>query len=205
MVDTEKLSALMDDEYQDAELIDAIAQDSDAMDVWKHYHLIGDVLRGDLPQHSNWDIAGQVALALENEPVYQGAKSPGFGVDNAGLEAQPKPHQAQSGLPLWLRSFGQVGIAACVSLVVIVGVRQYTDQEIDHGLQSPIPVLQTVPFAGSVEPVSLTRDSMQTRNQEAELQEQHYRINALLQDYELQLRLNAVMPETHVATESINE
>ena len=205
MVDTEKLSALMDDEYQDAELIDAITQDSDAMNVWKHYHLIGDVLRGDLPQHSNWDIAGQVALALEEEPVYQKAALASSTVHNAGLEAQPKPHQAQSSLPLWLRSLGQVGIAACVSLVVIVGVRQYADQNVNTNLQDPIPVLQTVPFSGSVEPVSLTRDSLQKKNQEAELQEQHYRINALLQDYELQLRLNAVMPETHVATEFISE
>ena len=89
-------------------------------------------------------------------------------------------------------------MAACVSLAVIVGVQQYNggdDSVVDSPADSQLPVLQTIPFSGTAEPVSLTRDSVRTNNHnapsEAQVMEQRRRINAMLQDYELQLRLNA--------------
>ncbi|MBY3673918.1 MULTISPECIES: sigma-E factor negative regulatory protein [Vibrio] len=193
MADKEKLSALMDGEMIDNELILGLAQDQDARDTWKNYHLIGDVLRGDAPIHKEWNIAESVALALENEPAHNPLKV--IDLQQARLEAQPKPQQAKRQLPAWLSQFGQVGIAACVSLAVVFGVQQYAGQS--SGVENELPVLQTIPFAGSAEPVSLTRDSVEKHAPDSSMQEQRRRVNALLQDYELQLRLNSENTASH--------
>ncbi|MFC3022522.1 RseA family anti-sigma factor [Vibrio zhugei] len=191
MADKEKLSALMDGEMIDKSLIQELEADRDALDTWKHYHLIGDVLRGDAPETVEWNIAESVALALENEPAhnaYHNSQS-----DVVPLEAQPKPVKARRQLPTWLSQLGQVGVAACVSLVVILGVQQYgsEDQAASASQNDQIPVLQTIPLSGTAEPVSLTRNSIHRQGSEDNMQVQRRRVNALLQDYELQLRLNS--------------
>lgn len=196
MADKDKISALMDGELVDKALLQELAHNQDDQDTWHHYHLIGDVLRGEAPQQ-DWDIAGQVASALEHEPVHlplsHGKQEHG---EIAGMEAQPRPQEARRKLPGWLSQFGQVAVAACVSLMVIFGVQQYHG----HGQTaseptSQLPVLQTIPFAGSAEPVSLTRDSVKHALSEANRQEQQKRVHAMLRDYELQLRINSNAPE----------
>lgn len=196
MADKEKLSALMDGEMIDNELILGLAQDQEARETWKNYHLIGDVLRGDAPMQKEWNIAESVALALENEPAHNPLNSSHKVIElqQARLEAQPKPQQAKRQLPAWMTQFGQVGIAACVSLAVIFGVQQYGGQS---STDNELPVLQTIPLAGSAEPVSLTRDSVEKHNPDSTMQEQRRRVNALLQDYELQLRLNSENALSH--------
>ncbi|MGL5653480.1 MAG: anti sigma-E factor RseA C-terminal domain-containing protein, partial [Vibrio sp.] len=69
-----------------------------------------------------------------------------------------------------------------------------------------LPVLQTIPLAGSAEPVSLTRDSVEKHAPDSTMQEQRRRVNALLQDYELQLRLNSENAVSHQhSVESVAE
>lgn len=191
MADKEKLSALMDGELVDKALIAELESDQTGLDAWKNYHLIGDVLRGDAPQQPEWNIAESVALALENEPAHnQFSPSKVTDISEARIESQPTPHQAKRNLPAWISQFGQVGIAACVSLAVILGVQQFGGEVTSETDQ--LPVLQTIPFSGSVEPVSLTRDSVeQSPRNDVNVQEQRRRINAMLQDYELQLKLNS--------------
>ena len=76
-------------------------------------------------------------------------------------------------------------------MVVILGVQNYPGNEPSAAKVDTLPVLQTVPFAGSVEPVSLTRSSLQEQHNSVNLQEQHRRVNSMLRDFELQLRLNS--------------
>lgn len=187
--DNEKLSALVDGEVIDKGLLSALSIDKESSDAWTNYHLIGDVMRGDAPVSKEWNIAGSVALALESEPVHQLHSSANV-VEL--MESQPKPAQARRSLPTWMTQFGQIALTACVSLAVIVGVQQYNGVDGSGSGIEQLPVLNTVPFAGSVEPVSLTRDSIRHSSQnETQLMEQRRRVNAMLQDYELQLRLNA--------------
>ncbi|WP_114766105.1 sigma-E factor negative regulatory protein [Vibrio rhodolitus] len=191
MADKEKLSALMDGELVDKAFIAELENDQQGLDAWKNYHLIGDVLRGEAPAKPEWNLAESVALALENEPAHTPYNTDKVtNIDDARIEEQPKPRSAVLHLPNWLTQFGQVGIAACVSLAVILGVQQYGENpsaEVDQ-----LPVLQTVPFAGSAEPVSLTRESVEpAAKSDLNVQEQRRRINAMLQDYELQLRLHS--------------
>ncbi len=182
MADKEKLSALMDGESVDQGLLAELAHDAEGQKSWQNYHLIGDVMRGENPVNAEWDIAGKVALALEDEPAHHITPIP-------AVEAQPTPREARRAMPSWLAQFGQVAMAACVSLAVILGVQQYGGVEGDPA-QAELPVLQTIPFAGSAEPVSLTANN-QSSSSEAQLMEQRRRVNALLQDYNLQLRLNS--------------
>jgi sigma-E factor negative regulatory protein RseA len=72
-------------------------------------------------------------------------------------------------------------------------VQQYGGSDPAAPQADQLPVLQTIPFAGSAEPVSLTRASVEEQQNlnASSIQEQRRRINAMLQDYELQLRLNS--------------
>ncbi|OAJ92244.1 RseA family anti-sigma factor [Vibrio bivalvicida] len=189
MADKEKLSALMDGELVDKSLITELEKDQDSLQTWQSYHLIGDVMRGEAPEQPEWNIAESVALALESEPAHSKVTQL---EEHRLVESQPTPSQARRQLPAWLTQFGQVAMAACVSLAVILGVQQYGGTDAATAPETEtLPVLQTIPFSGSAEPVSLTRSSVEQPANEVNIQEQRRRINAMLQDYELQLRLNS--------------
>ncbi|CCO49206.1 Sigma-E factor negative regulatory protein [Vibrio nigripulchritudo SOn1] len=196
MADKEQLSALMDGESVDQALISELEHDAEGLKSWQNYHLIGDVMRGEAPERTDWDIANSVALALENEPAHSPVHVSEQVVTPA-VESQPTPDVARVSMPGWLNQFGQVAMAACVSLVVILGVQQYNGENGAQS-QSELPVLQTIPVIGSAEPVSLARESATPSSNEAQLMEQRKRVNALLQDYNMQLRFNSAEMEEAV-------
>ncbi|EOD80554.1 anti-sigma E factor [Grimontia sp. AD028] len=189
MAEKENLSALFDGDEIDQAMIDALENDQSAQQTWKSFAVTRDVMRGETPNPS-WDIASNVAMALEAEPAHGAHSAPNVVPIQ---EAQPTPAAAKKGMPSWLQQLTQVGMAAAVSLAVIVGVQQYNGgEQLDPVLAaSQPPVLQTIPLAGSAEPVSLSRETLQGNPTEAQLMEQRRRVNAMFQDYELQLRLNA--------------
>ncbi|MCE1736726.1 anti-sigma-E factor RseA, partial [Enterobacter hormaechei] len=88
----EKLSALMDGEALDSEVVHLVSEDAVMQKQWERYHLVRDVLRGDVGDVLHLDIASQVALALEKEPVHINPA--------AVLESQPKP-ETWANLPFW--------------------------------------------------------------------------------------------------------
>lgn len=202
MAEKENLSAFFDGEIHDGRhlnesLIDKLGKDSSLQDEWKSFALIRDVMQSESASCQRWDIANNVALALENEPCHGIVQAEIEPVANVATDnvvtlqsAQPTPQQQRRYIPSWLQQLSQVGMAAGVALAVIVGVQQYN--ETDFPLAGPQPpVLQTIPLSGSAEPVSFSRKAMQSHPSEAKVMEQRRRINALFQDYELQLRLDA--------------
>ncbi|MTD28494.1 anti-sigma-E factor RseA [Erwinia sorbitola] len=185
----EQLSALMDGETLDNELMSALSKDVVLQKNWESYHLIRDTLRGDVPQLLDFDISARVMAAIDNEP----AKN----ITRLIPEAQPLPEQAAA-MPFWAKlrpwaaQITQVGLAACVSLAVIVGVQQYNKPSESQSPDSP--VFNTLPMMGQASPVSLgvPADNANTQlNANQQVQDQRRRVNALLQDYELQRRLHA--------------
>ena len=66
----EQLSALVDDEltHESSPVIDSLLQDNEAKETWIRYHLIGDSLRGHLPEHIG-DISTHVSQAIALEPT----------------------------------------------------------------------------------------------------------------------------------------
>lgn len=184
----EQLSALMDGESLDSEVLDALSNDKALQQSWESYHLIRDTLRGDTADVIHFDISARVMAAIENEPVHR--TSPLI------PESQPAPQQWQN-MPFWqkLRPWAsqltQIGVAACVSLAVIIGVQQYNTPN-EATAQPEAPVFNTLPMMGQASPVSLGVPSEATANNgQQQVQEQRRRINAMLQDYELQRRLHA--------------
>lgn len=88
----EKLSALMDGETLDNELLDELSHSPEMQQTWESYHLIRDTLRGDTSEVLHFDISARVMAAIENEPVHQ--------TTPLIPEAQPAPHQWQK-MPFW--------------------------------------------------------------------------------------------------------
>ncbi|MDF7680180.1 anti-sigma-E factor RseA [Enterobacteriaceae bacterium ESL0689] len=181
----EKLSALMDGEMLDNELLNELSNSSEMQRTWESYHLIRDSLRGETAEVIHFDISARVMAAIENESVPFVA------------ESQPSPHQWRQ-MPFWQKvrpwmdSLLQVGVAACVSLAVIVGVQQYYHPQSESSTPSETPVFNTMPIIGQASPVSLgvPADIATGNGHQARIQEQRRHINAMLQDYELQRRLH---------------
>ncbi|WP_455425432.1 anti-sigma-E factor RseA [Dryocola sp. LX212] len=184
----EQLSALMDGETLDSELLGTLSKDASLQQSWESYHLIRDTMRGDTSELLHFDISAKVMAAIENEPARQ--------VTPIISEQQPLPQQWQK-MPFWQKvrpwasQLTQMGVAACVSLAVIVGVQHYNGQS-DNAAQPETPVFNTLPMMGRASPVSLgvPSDSTASTGQQ-QVQEQRRRINAMLQDYELQRRLHS--------------
>lgn len=184
----EQLSALMDGESVDNQLLAELSQDASLQKNWESYHLIRDTLRGDVPQQLNFDISARVMAAIEQEPAQR--------ITHLIVEEQPKPAEAAA-MPFWGRvrpwaaQITQVGLAACVSLAVIVGVQQYNKPAVQQSADTP--AFNTLPIMGQASPVSLgvPTDNAISGSANQQVQDQRRRVNALLQDYELQRRLHA--------------
>ncbi|MBL0578483.1 transcriptional regulator [Aeromonas caviae] len=187
MANKEQLSALMDGDLSEIEVLNELGTDPALQDTWSRYHLIGDAMRGDLPVNLQLDLSDSIMLALEDEPAILALKP--------AQPAAPQVQPAGKVIP-FVRRFGQqVGqyaIAASVAAAVIFGVQQYQGKD---GVPTS-PVLNTIPVGGSAAPVSVhyPQDGSRTgvRQQglsEQQMQEQRERINAFLRDHQLQQRL----------------
>lgn len=192
MANKEQISALMDGDLSDAEVLNELEMDSDLQDTWGRYHLIGDAMRGDLPVNLQLDLSDSIMAALEDEPTILAPKP----VETAPvLQPAVAPVKTDANVvPLFRRvgqQLGQYAIAASVAAAVIFGVQQYQGQD---GVPAN-PVLNTIPIGGSAAPVSVhypQQDGARVRQQgltEQQMQEQRERINAFLRDHQLQQRL----------------
>ena len=68
----EKLSALVDGEMLQEEfdsLVDGLKRDKAGQMCWRHYHLISDALKNNLPDKLPVDFVNRISLALESEPL----------------------------------------------------------------------------------------------------------------------------------------
>ncbi|RRA93646.1 RseA family anti-sigma factor [Aeromonas veronii] len=192
MANKEQISALMDGDLSDAEVLNELEMDSDLQDTWGRYHLIGDAMRGDLPVNLQLDLSDSIMAALEDEPTILAPKP----VETAPvLQPAVAPVKTDANVvPLFRRvgqQLGQYAIAASVAAAVIFGVQQYQGPD---GVPAN-PVLNTIPIGGSAAPVSVhypQQDGARARQQgltEQQMQEQRERINAFLRDHQLQQRL----------------
>lgn len=193
MMEKNRLSAFFDGEKHHTEVeneqsIGSFSDDQDTLQAWQSYVLTREVMRAETDAVLNWDIAANVAKALEAEPAHSKETSQDANVVSM-QQPQPQPAEARKTLPAWFQQFAQVGTAAVVCVAVILGVQQYNTGADMQASSSQPPVLHTIPLSGEAAPVSLTRDAV--KPSEAQLNQQRQRVNELLQDFELQRRLNA--------------
>ena len=73
----EQLSALVDDEliHETSSAISTLLEDNEAKETWARYHLIGDSMRGHLPERIE-DIADNVSQAIALQPTILAPQTP---------------------------------------------------------------------------------------------------------------------------------
>ena len=183
----ENLSALVDGEHitsssSNSHILDAVRNDVDLQLKWKSYHLIRDGLRQELPVNIHFDIADKVAQALEAEPAILAPKKTWRDIPLA-IKIVPFAKQG-----------GQMAIAASVAVVMIIGVQQLNQANVNQPFNAapPIPGIQ-----GGLSPVSFD----QVRNvPDSDGVEQRRRINAYMTDHKQQLRFKTMQISSDEST-----
>lgn len=190
----EWVSAAVDGET-DAQTMAELVADTHSHNKWHNYHMIGDAMRGELPQNIVLDLSASIAAAIELEPAIVAPQVTASEVDapvttQVAVNAGTVINAGNSRVVPLFKQFGQYAIAATVAMFAIVGVQNYNQTADDAA--SPSPVLVTRPLVGSASPVSLQTGAVQ-QNQgytNDQMNEQRRRINTYIQDHMLQQRLN---------------
>lgn len=176
----ENLSSLIDNEDIDAALLDQLSKDESLSSSWQHYHLIGDVMRGETTDKIDLDLSQAISAAIADEPALIMPK-----------ESANDSSFFQRAIQPWLKTGGQFAIAASVTFMVITGVQNTAS---DSPIDSVEPALNVMPLAGVASPVSLSLESpgqaqaKQTLTDEEKVK-QIRRINAFVLDHQLQKRI----------------
>ncbi len=67
---TDRLSALMDGELHDSDKgLEQLAIDPEMQDLWRRYHLVRDVMKGQISDFPAFDVSAAVSQSLKDEPV----------------------------------------------------------------------------------------------------------------------------------------
>ncbi|PJG84918.1 sigma-E factor negative regulatory protein [Conservatibacter flavescens] len=176
----ELLSAYIDGENVDNKLTDALCKDEDLQRSWANLHVIRTVMR------------------QESQDIFLGAdftaKMENLIAAEVGYENQPTMEEAEKSpfmqkLRSWLMPVTQVAVAAGVCLVAVIGVQSFNNTEQGLTADSDKPVLQTLPFTNNVQAVSYNAPTKDVVTNE-EVEQKNKRIEAMLQDYELQRRMH---------------
>ncbi|MGL4516439.1 MAG: sigma-E factor negative regulatory protein [Shewanella sp.] len=195
----EWVSAAVDGET-DAQTMAELVADTHSHDKWHNYHMIGDAMRGELPQTLVLDLSASIAAAIEREPAIVAPQLASNTTAKLTAEAErvavanEQRGAERNNVVSLFKQFGQYAIAATVALFAVVGVQNYNQSTEDDA--GAAPVLVTRPLVGSASPVSLqTGPVSQTQNQNQsysndQVNEQRRRINTYIQDHMLQQRLN---------------
>ncbi|WP_440874390.1 sigma-E factor negative regulatory protein [Thalassotalea sp. PLHSN55] len=175
----ETVSSLVDNYQQNEAQLDEILKDEQLSETWDRYHLIGDVMRDEVPQTMQFDIAAQIADAIADEPTVL-APAP-----KAGFVETVKAKVVQFSKPV-----GQMAIAASAAGLMIFGVQQNVAE---NDVVTPNQIVQTNPLGGFAEPVSFNYQQTSAASQKQSLAEQQRRFQALLSDHQQQVKLHAQM------------
>jgi len=117
--DKEKISAWLDDAIDDDELASLrVDQEKQSFSTVARYQMIGDALRGRIPDASMIDIGASVREAIEHETEPVSAARP---VHTSRPERKPL-----FDFGAWLRPAGGLAVAATVAMVMVVTL---TDQQ----------------------------------------------------------------------------
>jgi len=175
----EKISSLVDNfrdsKSQSEALFEQINSDNTLSETWGRYHLIGDVLRDELPSEISLDLSAQIAQSIADEPTVLAPRKSTF------------YHDVKAKVVQFSKPFGQVAIAASAAGLMILGVQQNVAQ---NDVVMPSQVAQTTPLAGFAAPVSFNTQSSTRLSQKQTYIEQQKRFQALLSDHHQQIKLS---------------
>jgi len=183
----ETISSLVDNyratDQKSEQAIGEMLKDEHLLETWQSYHLIGDVIRDEIPQTLQLDLSAQIASAIADEPT---VLAPVTANERAKIGIKAKVIQL-------FKLVGQLAIAASAAGLMIIGVQQNT-ANIDE-IITPSQIVQTKPLGGFANPVSFNYQQNTKSQQKAALEqriEQQRRFQALLSDHQQQIKLSAV-------------
>ena len=182
----ENLSAFMDGESTDHEIVGQIKQSPELQAKWQRYHVIRSTLRKEASVAPELDITASVAAALENEPTVMAPRSRWRSIPVIGNIA---PFAKQS---------GQFAVAASVAAALILGVQQFNQPAPSEPFTTAAPVMPQ----GGLAPVSLEQTRSLPRNDMAQMLEKKRKINAIIADHEQQVRLKQAEEQSVAADEA---
>jgi len=187
-IKSESVSSLVDnyspsiDDSVSAHLVDNMLKDEHLSSTWQNYHLIGDVLRDEVPQSLQLDLSKAISAAIAEEATILSpnsstqafskilAVSTASSLDES-ITGQ-KVTEARSTNPVidaanrfkskistLVKPMGQVAIAASAAALMIVGVQQNVT---NNDLVTPSQVVQTMPLTGYANPVSFNVQSAES-------------------------------------------
>lgn len=133
----EQLSALMDGEESDINLVLNNMQEKNVSTRWKRYHLIRDIMRNQISKVDDLDVSRKIHEAILNEPT---------------VIAPARQRQKITGNKTFLKQLGSMAIAATVTAIAILVVQQNPDL---NNKQST--VIATKPASDAV-PVSVSNN-----------------------------------------------
>lgn len=175
----ETVSSLVDNYSHEDESFDEIIKDSELSDTWGRYQLMGDIMRDDVPETLQLDLADKISAAIENEPTVLAPKN--TAKKETGFKAR---------VVSFVKPFGQLAIAASAAGLMVLGVQQNNVAQTDDA--APIQNIQTSAFVGIAEPVSFNYQQPSQKSQKEAYIEQQRRLQALLVDHKQQIKLTAV-------------
>ncbi len=183
----ETISSLVDNYHvpgqESEQAIDDILKDEHLSNTWHKYHLIGDVVRNEIPQALQLDLSSKIASAIADEPTVLAPSSSNSKVYR-GLKAK---------VIQLIKPVGQLAIAASAAGLMIIGVQQNTADT--NEIITPSQIVQTKPLGGFANPVSFNYQQNTKSQQQVAFEqriEQQRRFQALLSDHQQQIKLSAV-------------
>jgi sigma-E factor negative regulatory protein RseA len=197
----EAISSLVDNyratEHESEQAINDLLKDEHLSTTWGNYHLIGDVIRDEIPPALQLDLSAQIADALQDEPTVLAPNS---------LENKA-PNTFKAKVVQLIKPLGQLAIAASAAGLMIIGVQQNTAD--NNEIITPNQIVQTKPLAGFANPVSFNYQQPVKPQKEAVLKqriEQQRRFQALLSDHQQQVKLSAakINEKSNVESQSDN-
>jgi len=153
--------------------IDEILKDDELSAKWQNYHLIGDILRDEVPTSLQFDLSSKIADAIAQEATILSPNSSSIAKtsdeilsnntlddQNVAQVMQAKDRFFNRNVSKELRNkvvslikpLGQVAIAASAAGLMIIGVGQNTVNSPE--IITPSQIVQTMPLAGYANPVS---------------------------------------------------
>ena len=224
-IKSESISSLVDnyspstDDSISAHLVDNMLKDEDLSSTWQNYHLIGDVLRDEVPQSLQLDLSEKISAAIAQEATILSPNSSlqtsgknshlstqeSASISNNSTEQQTNSvvdatNRFKAKISNLIKPMGQVAIAASAAALMIVGVQNNVT---DNSSITPSQVVQTVPLSGYANPVSFNVQSSQSQQSKQQAQQamneqlasdrvaQQRRLQALLKDHNQQVKLGS--------------
>jgi sigma-E factor negative regulatory protein RseA len=145
----ESLSAVMDgeaDEFEIRRVLNEAAEDSELRGVWKRYHLVGSVMRGEGRRLATRTLGREFWAQIDADVTT-------ISTEVGPVESEPESIARTSPRWVWLQRVAGVGVAAGVAAAVVIVFGGRSGGDDDVAMQSPQVVqvqqsdIQTTPAA----------------------------------------------------------